>query len=70
MDADGGGQVNVTKNPTIDHTPAWSPDGRQIAFTSYRTGDGEVFVASADGSNPTNYTNHPADDSEPDWQAA
>jgi Tol biopolymer transport system component len=32
-----------------DGWPAWSPDGRQIVFSSNRTGDGDVWIMAADG---------------------
>lgn len=35
-----------------DHYPRLSPDGTQIAFESDRSGDYEIWLASADGSNP------------------
>src|SRR5438067_6104917 len=34
-----------------ENTPRWSPDGRQIAFISTRTGAPQVYIANADGSN-------------------
>ena len=34
-----------------DRFPAWSPDGKQIAFTNDRDGEIEVFVMDADGTN-------------------
>jgi Tol biopolymer transport system component len=47
MDADGGNPVNLTNNPARDTAPAWSPDGRRIAFAR----DFDIYVMDADGSN-------------------
>ncbi len=76
MDADGGNQRRLTNNPASDHSPAWSPDGKRIAFISDRDGHpsripgwftSEIYVMNADGSNPQNLTNNPADDRKPSW---
>ena len=41
----------------------------RIVFTSFRDGNGEIYVMDADGGNQENLTNNPANDSEPDWSA-
>ena len=34
--------------PSYDDTPAWSPDGAKIAFTSARAGKMDVYVMDLD----------------------
>ncbi|HEU0311405.1 MAG TPA: hypothetical protein VFR36_09330 [Sphingomicrobium sp.] len=46
---------------------AWSPDGRQIAFTSDRSGDPEIHVAYVDGSGLRQLTHTPGRDAHPSW---
>ena len=70
MNTDGTNLINLTNHPAKDGSPAWSPDGNQIAFSSNREGNTEVYVMNADGTNPINLTNHPAADSGPDWSPA
>ena len=48
-------------------TPAWSPDGRKLAFVSQRDGNFEIYVMNADGSAPENLTRQPENDSHPSW---
>lgn len=50
-----------------EESPAWSPDGKQIAFTSTREGNQEVYVAAADGSDVRRLTNDAALDAHPAW---
>ena len=67
MDADGSNQRNLTNNPHNDRSPAWSPDGRRIAFMSDMTGDYDIYVIDADGTNQQNLSNHPLGDRNPSW---
>ena len=69
MNRDGSNATRVTRIAGNDHwPPAWSPDGRHVAFTS----DGcksnwEILVADARGSRVLNLTNHPSRDVFPSW---
>jgi len=50
-----------------DLWPAWSPDGRRIAFTSTRDGDPEIYVMRADGTGARRLTTTPGRDAHPSW---
>src|SRR5687767_14976142 len=50
MNADGSGQRSLTRNPANDADPAWSPNGRKLAFVSNRDGRYGVYIMNADGS--------------------
>lgn len=36
--------INLTQHPGHDWSPAWSPDGMQIAFASARDGNAEIYI--------------------------
>ncbi|HCK65634.1 MAG TPA: hypothetical protein DHW49_05165 [Anaerolineae bacterium] len=45
----------ITDGPD-DNNPRWSPDGKKIAFISYRDGQPEIYIMNNDGSNQTRLT--------------
>ncbi len=49
MDMDGYGAHAITKNKTISISPCWSPDGSQIAFTSYLKGNPDLYIMNSGG---------------------
>ena len=68
MNSDGTNQTRLTHNEADDFEAAWSPNGRQIAFTrALEDEDLEIYVMDADGGNQRNLAQHPALDGSPDW---
>jgi dipeptidyl aminopeptidase/acylaminoacyl peptidase len=70
--------TQITSGDFDDSDPAWSPDGKQLAFTSNRsqpdpdaTRDSNIWVAAADntdkGAHLTQITTNPGGDSQPTW---
>ena len=49
--ADGHGLKRLTNNNLDDVSPAWSPDGKRIAFVRSVGGHGRIWVMSAEGRN-------------------
>jgi Tol biopolymer transport system component len=60
--------VQLTEQPRrIDGDPAWSPDGRQIAFRRGAGIDAEIYLMNADGTNERLLATGPGPDSDPTW---
>jgi TolB protein len=50
-----------------EESPAWSPDGKWIAYTSTRHGNQELYLARPDGKDEKRLTSDPATDAHPAW---
>ena len=66
-----GERRNVTDDQAYDGWPAWSPDGRRIAFASNRANAAfeafDIYVANADGSHPVRVTFGDGQDDSGSW---
>jgi TolB protein len=79
MRPDGTGARRLTRTRALETNPVWSPDGRQIAFTSDRHVKRgkrerwgprfELYVMRANGSRIRRITHNDVPDLLPDWQA-
>lgn len=56
--AGGGRATQLTTNPAYDTAPVWSPDSKQIAFSSDRQGSLDVYLVSKEGGEPRRLTTH------------
>jgi len=56
---DGAAVIQLTSGTADDANPAFSPDGRQIAFSSTRAGNWQIFLMSVDGKSVTQVTTGP-----------
>ena len=64
---EGGDGVRLTSGAGIETDPAFSPDGKLIAFTGEYDGNIDVFVMPASGGVPKRLTWHPAPDRVLGW---
>jgi Tol biopolymer transport system component len=74
VNGDGGGLSRLTENAGMDQMPAWSPDGRLIAFVSDRDAavgttpaTRDVYVMNADGSGQRRLTQNSRNNVHPVW---
>jgi Tol biopolymer transport system component len=61
--------VKLTDDVFADADPAWSPDGRQIAFVSDRTGNFDVYLLTLESRRVRRLTDTEVDESMPAWTA-
>lgn len=69
LPAEGGSAVSLTAAGEIARRPAFSPDGRALAYQVLREGRFHVVVADADGAHPRQVTRGEANHVGPAWSA-
>lgn len=69
VERDGGMARRLTTDEGAETEPAFSPDGRWIAFTGQYGGNTDVYLVAAQGGQPRRLTWHPSDDVVQGWTA-
>jgi len=64
---DGTSVTQLTSDPSENAQPAFSPDGKSIAFCSTRAGSWDLYTMDVDGRNVTQITSGPAQDMHPSF---
>lgn len=59
--------IQLTSDPADDAFPTFSPDGKQIAFCSNRTGNWDIYLMDLDGKNVTQVTSSPMQEIHPSF---
>jgi TolB protein len=45
MDFDGGNNIQITRDFSINIAPSWSPDGMKLSYTSYKRGNPDLVIS-------------------------
>ena len=67
MDPDGSNVKTLLGGPATYQSPAFSPNGARIAFSSDRDGNFEIYSMNANGTGVLRLTNNSKWDFSPDW---
>jgi tricorn protease len=68
-DRDGRHPRRLTAHPADEFAPAFSPDGRHLAFSARYDGNTDVYVIPVEGGQPRRLTWHPRNDVVNGWSA-
>ncbi|HVP78064.1 MAG TPA: Tol-Pal system beta propeller repeat protein TolB [Thermodesulfobacteriota bacterium] len=66
-DFDGANVKQITQNKSINLSPAWAPEGKRIAFTSYLRRNPDLYLIDVDGKNVQLFSRYPGLNVSPSW---
>ncbi len=66
-DFDGTNVKQITQNQSINLSPAWTPEGKRIAFTSYLRRNPDLYLIDVDGKNLQLFSRYPGLNVSPSW---
>lgn len=58
VDVNGGRASQITTNPAYDSDPIWTPDSKNIIFSSTREKSKDIFITSIEGGTPRRITDY------------
>ncbi len=67
LGVDGADFLRLTENDFLDTYPAWSPEGTQLAFLSWRGESMDIYLMNADGSNQLQLYDSGSHDGDVHW---
>ena len=67
LDWDGAARRGVSRNGSINLSPAWSPDGKKISYTSYRDNNPDLWMTNLETGRHTKVSGHPGLNSGGEW---
>jgi len=59
--------IQLTFDAPVAEYACWSPDGTRLVYSSYQSGNQDLWIVSVAGGAPTQLTTDPGYDFDPDW---